>query len=249
METLFKYSCYLIFIFAAVVFVLLFFVSAPYGKFLRKGWGPTIASKWAWMLMELPSPVLMTFFFLTGRQKEAQQIIFITLWLAHYLHRTFVYPFTQSGHEKPYPLILVGMAFFFNCLNGFVNGYGLFHHVVYSFSWIMIWQFNVGFVMFITGFVINKIADEKLRKMRKNSPKEYVMPKGWLFNYISSPHYFGEIVEWAGWAVMTWSVPGTAFAVFTFANLFPRAWASHQYYKTNFSDYPKNRKAVIPFIV
>ena len=113
----------------------------------------------------------------------------------------------------------------------------------------MIWQFNVGFFMFIAGFIINKTADEKLRRMRKNSPTEYVMPKGWLFNYISSPHYFGEIVEWTGWAVMTWSVPGMAFAVFTFANLFPRGWASHQYYKTNFSEYPKDRKAVIPFII
>jgi steroid 5-alpha reductase family enzyme len=169
--------------------------------------------------------------------------------MLHYTHRTFIYPFTQSGRKKPYPLIIVGMAFIFNCFNGFVNGYGIFQNTYYSFSWIMTWKFNVGVLLFISGFIINKTADEKLRRLRNSSPALYIVPRGWLFNYISSPHYFGEIIEWAGWAVMTWSVPGLAFSLFTFANLFPRAMASHNWYKKNFSDYPKNRKAVIPFII
>jgi 3-oxo-5-alpha-steroid 4-dehydrogenase 1 len=249
MTELYKISIYLIFIFAAIVFVLLFFVSAPYGKFLRKGWGKAVKSKWAWMIMEFPSPALMVFFYLTSANKSVPQLVFLICWMLHYLHRTFIYPFTQSGREKPYPFLLVSMAFIFNCLNGFVNGYGLFHLTMYSFSWIMIWQFWAGILLFITGFLINKTADEKLRKMRKDSPQVYVMPKGWLFNYISSPHYFGEIIEWAGFAVMTWSLPGLAFSVFTFANLFPRAVSSHKWYRANFSDYPKNRKAVIPFLI
>ncbi|MGD0582530.1 MAG: 3-oxo-5-alpha-steroid 4-dehydrogenase [Bacteroidales bacterium] len=245
----YKFSLILIFSFAILIFVLLFFVSAPYGKFLRKGWGPAIKSKWAWMIMELPSPVIMTYFFISAPQKELPQIIFISLWLAHYIHRTFIYSFMQSGHDKPYPIIIVSLAFIFNCLNGFVNGYGLFRYVVYSFSWIMRWQFVAGFLIFIAGFIINKTADEKLRMMRKSNPDEYVIPKGWLFNFISSPHYFGEVAEWTGWAILTWSTPGLAFALFTFANLFPRAWASHNWYRENFSEYPKNRKAIIPFLI
>jgi 3-oxo-5-alpha-steroid 4-dehydrogenase 1 len=97
--------------------------------------------------------------------------------------------------------------------------------------------------------VINKISDEKLRHFRKESPSEYIVPHGWLFNYISSPHYFGEIIEWGGWALMTFSLPGLAFFLFTFANLFPRAISSHQWYKKNFPEYPSGRKAIIPFLV
>jgi protein-S-isoprenylcysteine O-methyltransferase Ste14 len=249
MVRIYNWSLILIFTFAAVVFILLFFISAPYGKFLRKGWGRTIRTKWAWMIMEFPSPVLIAYFFLTSSQKSLPQYFFIIFWLSHYIYRTFIYPFTQSGREKPYPLVLVCIAFIFNCLNGFVNGYGIFHITLYSFSWFMTRQFLVGALLFISGFIINKTADEKLRRMRNSSPSEYLLPGGWLFNYISSPHYFGEIVEWAGWAVMTWSIPGLAFSVLTFANLFPRAIASHIWYRTNFSDYPKNRKAVVPFII
>jgi steroid 5-alpha reductase family enzyme len=165
------------------------------------------------------------------------------------MHRTFIYPFSQSGKEKAYPVLLVLMAFVFNCLNGFVNGYGVFQLYSYDLSYLLKWQFITGFLLFITGFIINKISDEKLRNFRKLNPSEYVMPHGWLFEFISCPHYFGEIFEWGGWALMTWSLPGLAFFIFTFANLFPRAIGSHKWYKNRFPDYPSSRKAIIPFLI
>jgi len=234
---------------AVLVFFLLFHISAPYGKFLRKGWGPALKSKWGWMIMEAPSPVLLTFFFLTAPQKSLPQIVFVCLWLSHYIHRTIIYPFTQSGSNKSYPVIIVCMAFIFNIFNGFINGYGVFHLKSYDLSWLGSWQFISGILIFITGFIINKTADSKLRQLRNGNKTEYVLPEGWLFTYISCPHYFGEIIEWGGWAIMTWSLPGLAFFVFTIANLFPRGMASHKWYKSKFPDYPPERKAVIPFVI
>ncbi len=249
MTGLYRFSLILIFSFAAIVFVLLFFVSAPYGKFSRKGWGPAVRSKWAWLIMEFPSPALIILFFIISPDINVPQIIFVIVWLLHYIHRTFYYPFSQSGRNKPYPLIIALMAIVFNTLNGFINGYGVFHLYNYSNSWLLSWQFITGVALFICGYFVNKTSDEKLRMLRSQNKQDYVIPRGWLFTYISSPHYFGELIEWAGWAVMTWSLPGLAFFVFTFANLFPRAVASHRWYKTNFPDYPVNRKAVIPFII
>jgi 3-oxo-5-alpha-steroid 4-dehydrogenase 1 len=245
----YRLSLILIFGFAVLVFILLFFITAPYGKFLRKGWGAAIKSKWAWMVMEFPSPALMVLFFIVSDSRSIPGFAFIILWLSHYVHRTFIYPFRQSGREKPYPVILVAMAFVFNILNGFANGYGIFYISEYHISWLWSWQFITGVLLFIAGFYINKTADRKLRAMRSLNPQEYVIPRGWLFEKISSPHYFGEIIEWGGWAVMTWSLPGLAFFVFTFANLFPRAISSHKWYKANFNDYPQGRKAIIPFII
>ena len=37
--------------------------------------------------------------------------------------------------------------------------------------------------------------------------------------------------------------------VWVIANLFPRALSHHKWYKEKFSDYPKNRKAIIPGII
>jgi protein-S-isoprenylcysteine O-methyltransferase Ste14 len=249
MNTVYNVLVILILSLAGLVFLLLFHISAPYGKFLRKGWGPSVRSKWAWMFMEAPSPILMAIFFFTSDEKSVLQILFICLWMSHYIHRTLIYPFTQSGGNKSYPLILVCMAFIFNCLNGFINGYGVFHLLSYDLSWLKSWQFSSGILIFVTGFVINKTADEKLRMLRRDTDGDYILPEGWLFKYISCPHYFGEIIEWGCWALMTWSLPGLAFFVFTFANLFPRGMASHKWYKSKFPDYPSGRKAVIPFII
>ena len=61
--------------------------------------------------------------------------------------------------------------------------------------------------------------------------------------------YLGEILEWAGWALATWSFAGSAFAVFTLANLLPRALANHGWFKTQFADYPSSRRALIPYLL
>jgi steroid 5-alpha reductase family enzyme len=249
MYNLYRDSLIIIYGCAVLVFILLFFVSAPYGKFLRKGWGLTIKTKWAWLIMEFLSPTLITLFFIFSDKKNIVLIIFLTVWLLHYVHRTFYYPFRQSGKDKPYPVILVVMAMVFNFFNGFVNGYGVFYLIDYPVLWLLSWQFIVGIILFITGYIINKTSDEKLRMLRSQNGLDYVIPQGWLFKYISSPHYFGELMEWAGWAMMTWSVSGLAFFIFTFANLFPRAISSHKWYKEHFPGYPVKRKAIIPFII
>ena len=41
------------------VFILLFFVSAPYGQHIRKGWGPNLNNKLGWFIMEIPTVLLV----------------------------------------------------------------------------------------------------------------------------------------------------------------------------------------------
>ncbi|XP_061546742.1 3-oxo-5-alpha-steroid 4-dehydrogenase 2b [Phycodurus eques] len=72
---------------------------------------------------------------------------------------------------------------------------------------------------------------------------------GGLFEYVSAPNYFGEIFEWFGYAMATWSLPSLSFAVFTTCFIGPRAVYHHRFYKEKFKDYPKSRKAVIPFLL
>ena len=77
----------------------------------------------------------------------------------------------------------------------------------------------------------------------------YVVPERGPFRWITSPNYAGEIVEWLGWAILTWSPAGLAFAVFTFANLAPRALANRRWYLETFPGFPPERKALIPRVL
>jgi steroid 5-alpha reductase family enzyme len=119
----------------------------------------------------------------------------------------------------------------------------------YSLNWLLTPYFYFGISIFIIGFVINIHSDYIIRNLRDPGEDGYKIPRGGLFQWISSPNYLGEIIEWNGWAIMTWSLPGLIFAIWTFANLVPRAYANHLWYLKNFSEYPDKRKALIPYIV
>ena len=100
--------------------------------------------------------------------------------------------------------------------------------------------------MFVSGFIINRWADRKLRGLRKAGETAYQIPFGGLYQYISCPNYLGEIVEWCGWALATWSLAGLTFAIWTIANLAPRARSNHRWYREHFSAYPPERRALVP---
>jgi protein-S-isoprenylcysteine O-methyltransferase Ste14 len=235
---------------AAGVFIALFFVSAPYGRHVRAGWGPMLPNYLGWMIMEAPSAVLFGVFFLTGSAPKTLTLwVFLAMWEAHYLHRAFIYPFQLRDGNKKMPVSVMVMAFGFNIVNAYVNGRWLFHlSGGYPNNWLAEPRFWVGAVLFVAGYAANRWADLRLRGLRKPGETGYRIPNGGLFRWVSCPNYLGEIVEWVGWAICTWSLPGLAFAVWTAANLAPRARANHAWYHRTFDDYPAERKALIPWI-
>jgi len=102
--------------------------------------------------------------------------------------------------------------------------------------------------LFFAGFAINHHSDGILRQLRTLGETVYKIPRGGLFERVSCANYFGEIIEWCGWAIAIWSLPGLVFAVWTAANLVPRARAHHNWYPIQFPDYPPQRRALIPFV-
>ena len=96
---------------------------------------------------------------------------------------------------------------------------------------------------------INLHSDGILRSLRSDEIPGYQIPKGGAFELVSCANYFGEVIEWLGWACLTWSLAGLTFAIWTAANLIPRALAHHQWYRREFSDYPGKRKAILPYIL
>jgi len=247
------YNILLIFLFfiSVLVFISLFYINAPYGRFTRKNWGLRINPKIGWFIMEFPAFFVILTCFLTGNKKtNPVAIIFIAIWLIHYFQRTFIYSFLIRSKKNTFPVLVVFFSITFNVINGYLNGRYLFYFSpAYQISWLKDQRFIAGVIIFIAGFVINIHSDFLLRNLRRPGENNYYkIPFGGFFKYISSPNYFGEIIEWAGWAMATWSLPGLAFAVFTIANLAPRALSNHKWYLQKFPDYPRERKALIPFI-
>ena len=242
-------SLWVIFISAPVVFTLLFFFTAPYGRYLRAGWGPTLTARAGWMVMEAPALLVIGLIVVSsGQPAGALTLLLLGLWEIHYLYRTCLFPLLMRGSSKRFPLLLVGFAFIFNSLNGYANGMFLAWTGPIAPDGLSSLRVCVGIALFAAGFFTHVWADRGLRRLRKRGEIGYKIPHGGLWEYVSNPNYFGEITQWCGWALATWSLPGLGFAVFTIANLVPRAWANRRWYIETFNDYPRERKSVIPFV-
>ncbi|MFX0062842.1 MAG: 3-oxo-5-alpha-steroid 4-dehydrogenase [Candidatus Hermodarchaeota archaeon] len=248
----FNFIIILMFILAMVVFLFLFFKPAPYDRYVRKGWGPVVNNTLGWIIMEVPASIMFTICFIVGDRKSLVPIIFLIMFNIHYIYRGFIFPFQMRG-KTVMPLIIALSGATFNLINAYINARWIytFSGNAYSDLWLITPQFIFGFILFYAGVGINLHSDHITRNLRKPGEKEMIwkIPYGGFHEYVASPNYFGEITEWLGWAIITWSLPGLVFAVWTFANLAPRSNSHWKWYRTKFGDeYPQNRKRLIPFI-
>lgn len=272
MNTVFNVLLIIQVVSAIAVFIILFFVNAPYGKHVSNKFGATMKPRAGWVLMEFPafSVILLMYglglAFQKGRFPVSGWVVsaFLLIWEAHYLHRTFIFPFLISKKGKPMAILIPVLGMLFNTMNGFINGYYFFSGQtlffkgtcfevdltqLYTLNYLWDPRFILGVLLFIAGMVINIQSDSILRSLRKPGETGYKIPNRGFHQWVSNPNYLGEWMEWLGFALATWSLPGLAFALYTFGNLAPRAWSNRKWYRETFGDaYPKSRKAMIPFL-
>jgi hypothetical protein len=234
-----------------IIFPATLSITAPYGRHTRKGWGPLINNRAAWIIMEAPVLIIFAILFLAGPANKSIPVwIFFSLFVIHYVHRVIIFPLRIRTKGKKMPVSVMLMAICFNFMNGFLNGYWFgYLSPGYSISWLWDPRFIIGMIFFIAGMGINIRSDQRLLDLRKNGKTGYSIPYGGLFRYISCPNFFGEILEWTGYALLTWCLPTLSFLLWTIFNLVPRAMDHHRWYKKTFPDYPVERKAIIPFIL
>lgn len=236
---------------AILIFPVLLKIIVPYGRHTSSTWGPKMNNRAGWVIMELPVIIVFSLLLFSGKGERSGPVyVFYILFMIHYLHRIFIFPFRMKSKPNHMPLVIVVLAVFFNLINGFFNGYWSGNFATgYSITWYYDPRFIIGSMMFFVGMYINISSDSKLINLRKGGKKGYYIPYGGLFKYISSPNLFGEIIEWTGWALLTWSMPGLSFMVWTMANLIPRAVDHQRWYHHRFPDYPKDRKAIFPKVL
>ena len=238
---------------AVVVFIALFFIDAGYGKFYQPKWGPSLDNHWGWFLMEVPVFVAMlVLWWLSDRRTDGVRMFFLLLFEIHYFHRSFIFPRQLRGHSRM-PLAIVLMGALFNTLNAMMQGGWIFYISPADFypkDWLLSLPFLAGTLLFFAGMYINIQSDSIIRNLRKPGDTAHYLPKGGMFRYVTSANYFGEFMEWVGFAILTWSWAGAVFALWTFANLAPRAARIYDLYSQEFPDELDTHKVkrMLPFI-
>ncbi len=248
---------------APVVFVSLYFVNAGYGQFTSSKLGKSINNKVAWFLMEFPIFLAMIIIWLCSPHRfDLVPMIFLLIFEIHYFQRSIIFPWLMKGKSSKMSLAVMFMGISFNILNAMMQGYWIFfesykanYHVLglsyTDIAWLWSPQFIIGVCLFFLGFYVNLRSDYIIRHLRKddNDTKHY-LPHGFLFEYVTSANYLGELMEWLGFAILTWSISGLVFFIWTFANLVPRANALYKNYKVEFGPEmeAKKLKRIFPFV-
>ena len=238
---------------AVVVFFSLYRVNAGYGKFYSKKWGPSLDNRLGWVLMEAPVFLAMLFlWWFSPRRGDPVRLVFLLFFEIHYFHRSFLFPLQIRGHSRmPVSIILMGVLF--NTLNAFMQGGWIFYlspEEAYPASWLTGLPFLSGTLLFFAGMFVNIRSDSIIRHLRKPGDTAHYLPRDGMFRYVTSANYFGEFIEWLGFAVLTWSWSGAVFALWTFANLAPRADRIYELYRQEFPDELDTRRVrrILPFI-
>lgn len=260
---------------AIVVFVALFYFKAGYGYLTSNKWGPAIPNKIAWILMEAPAFLFLLYYTLKFALVGAGQglswsdsvngnrlsVLYVMagLFLLHYFQRSFIFPLLMRGKSKT-PIAIMVMGMLFNTINSFLIAGWIFGipglldaqapEGYYTIEWFKNPKFIIGTIIFIAGMMININSDHIIRNLRKPGDTKHYIPKKGFYKYVTSANYFGELVEWIGYAILTWSPAGLLFAIWTFANLGPRAKSLSEKYVEEFGEeYTElNKKHLIPYI-
>lgn len=242
-----------------MVFICLFFFKAGYGYLSTSNWGPKINNKTAWVLMEAPSFLFLLYYTLryafSGVEAVNCNIVlyFIAgLFLLHYFQRAFIFPLLMRGHSTM-PIAIMAMGMVFNTANSWFIGKWLFDYApadYYTISWLYDPRFIIGTIIFFAGMFINMQSDYIIRHLRKPGDTKHYIPNQGMYKYVTSANYLGEIIEWTGFAILSWSPCGVLFAFWTICNLAPRSKSLTEKYVNEFGeDYTKlNKKNLIPFI-
>ena len=236
---------------AVLVFVALYYIRAGYGMFRTDKWGFSLDNKTGWVLMEAPVFFVMLFLWWgSDVRTETVPLLFFLLFELHYFQRSFIFPFLMRGKSRmPWTIVLMGVVF--NVLNGIMQGEWLFYLAgdKYTDEWLSTSSFWMGILLFFVGMGINLHSDCVIRHLRKPGDTRHYLPQRGMYRYVTSGNYFGELLEWVGFAVLTCSPAAWVFVLWTFANLAPRANAIRKRYYEEFGkDAVGKRKRMIPFI-
>ena len=217
-------------------------IEAPYGRYAAGAswlYGVDVEGKTAWILQECPNLFAVAWALYYAPEnlfssweialRYKYNILLISMFTVHYTNRVLIFPLRMRG-GKPSKFMTFIMALIFCSANGYIQmrGLTLAPITIANDSHMMIFRIFLGTAVWAAGMYINCDSDDILRNLRKPGDTGYKIPFGGMFRFVSGANFFGEIVEWSGFAIAcsvgeNSMLPSLCFALCTAMNIGPRA--------------------------
>ncbi|KAI8050546.1 3-oxo-5-alpha-steroid 4-dehydrogenase-domain-containing protein [Syncephalis plumigaleata] len=212
--------------------------------FVVEYFGPIV---WHSLFFYLP-----TLFYGKQVQHSDVQIAAYYMAMGHYIKRELESVFVHRFSNGTMPLRnIFKNSFHYHILGGLLIAYGIYGpglavgtaSATISPTWY--WSCIAVFILAELG---NLSAHITLRNLRPPGTRIRRIPYGFGFGLVSCPNYTFELIAWAAFALFTSSWAAWFFFVVSFGQIYLWAVKKHKAYRREFPDYPRNRKALIPFI-
>ncbi|CAA7262803.1 unnamed protein product [Cyclocybe aegerita] len=206
-------------------------INAPFGRFSPQDQSSKLLLDGikSWIVMELVSPVMFTYTFLTSplsatpppvSSLSTPQVVLAACFLIHYANRALLSPLRTPSRSKSH-FAVPASGTIFNVFNGSIMGAYLSSPAAGTYLATVRPIFYIGLALWAVGFVGNVYHDEILLNIRrkakskakapsgKTQGEHYSIPYGGLYSIISYPNYFCEWIEWFGFALAASPLPFT----------------------------------------
>ena len=183
------------------------------------------------------------------------------MWCGHFVRRFAEVMFVHIYRRRMLFFQSIGASVYY-WLFGLWVGWSINFRLTYIYRVPALVFFIPGVLFFLIGEVGNCYSHWLLRRMRLQpsgqtalSGRKRVIPTGFLFDYISYPHYFFEIIAWIGFYLSSHTMAAGLFLLASAITVIMRAVKGHRQSKKEFNGvdgtpvYPPRRKAIIPFIL
>lgn len=173
-----------------------------------------------------------------------QTTLALVMWVIHYVKRIIETIYVHEFGDMTMPVRNI----FKNC----TYYYGFAIVVAINVNFFSFGNFTfltiIGLIGMILSIISNGYCHIMLKRLRTPGSQEWKIPKGFLFDYITTPNYFCEIMTWAFFNVMTgFPIMGIAF---NFCGLYQMwEWANQRRakYEKMFPEY-NVKWTLLPFI-
>ncbi|KAG6763362.1 hypothetical protein POTOM_030776 [Populus tomentosa] len=165
----------------------------------------------------------------------------------HFFKRTievlFVHKYSTSGVVLDSAILI--SSSYFSATSSMIHG----QYLTQGFPEPQVDLKYPGVLLFLLGISGNLYHHLLLASLRTKSEKEYKIPKGGLFGLVICPHYLFEVLGFIGILFISQTLYPLCFTVGTIVYLMGRSYATRRWYLSKFEDFPKDVKALIPYVV
>ena len=142
--------------------------------------------------------------------KSTTQTLALVYWIGHFAKRIYETFYVHKFSHATMPLFNLAK----NCSYywAFAAYVGYFvNHPLYTSPPIM--QTYIALTFSLMCQIANYTCHVMLSSLRQPGGPQYVIPSGFLFDYITCPNYTAEILGWIGFTIATQTLPAAFFTV------------------------------------